>query len=225
MINNFVIVLVCAKCSKLITLEENIISVQQHPLCLPLFFAFSSEVLNSGIKSCFDRVVFQDAVYEKCFSIRLRSLHLYFCYYFYEGFIHEIVLVSRFLPFTCISYPLKVFKFDTGILRDSYAVPLLKTLTRQRQSIVFLCLFLFLMFPCNNFPFRAFVTMLYSTSTEVLLNLVAPLDSAVPSLDFEQINVFELPVLIPLVLYLILSVSAEVSLNFISHIRFKCSFF
>ena len=74
--NNFVIVLVCAKCSKLITLEENIISVQKLPLCLPLFFAFSSEVLNSGIKSCFDGVVFQDAVCEECFSIRLRCLHL-----------------------------------------------------------------------------------------------------------------------------------------------------
>ena len=76
LINNFVIVLVCAKCSKLITLEENMISVQQLPLCLPLFFAFSSEVLNSGIKSCFDGVVFQDAVCEECFSIRLRCLHL-----------------------------------------------------------------------------------------------------------------------------------------------------
>ena len=31
---------------------------------------------------------------------------------------------------------------------------------------------------------------IYWTSTEVLRNLVAPLDSAVPSLDFEQINVF-----------------------------------
>ena len=47
-----------------------------------------------------------------------------------------------------------------------------------------------LIFACNNFPIRAFVTMIYWTSTEVLLNLVAPLDSAVPSLDFEQINVF-----------------------------------
>ena len=28
------------------------------------------------------------------------------------------------------------------------------------------------------------------TSTEVLWNLVAPLDSAMPSLDFEQVNVF-----------------------------------
>ena len=58
MINNFVIVLICAKCSKLITLEEYEKSFQQLPLCLPLFFAFSSEVLNSGIKSCFDGVVF-----------------------------------------------------------------------------------------------------------------------------------------------------------------------
>ena len=46
------------------------------------------------------------------------------------------------------------------------------------------------MFACSNFPFRAFVTMIYWTSTEVLLILAAPLDSAVPSLDFEQINIF-----------------------------------
>ena len=45
------------------------------------------------------------------------------------------------------------------------------------------------MFACNNFPFRTFVTMIYWTSTEVLLNLDAPLDSAVPSFEFEQINV------------------------------------
>ena len=76
LINNFVIVLLCAKYSKLITLEENIISVQQLPLCLPLFFIFSSVVLDSAIKSCFNGVVFQDVVCEECFSIRLRSLHL-----------------------------------------------------------------------------------------------------------------------------------------------------
>ena len=52
------------------------------------------------------------------------------------------------------------------------------------------CLILFLMFPRYNFPFSAFVTMIYWTSTEVLLNLVAQLNSAVPSLDFEQINIF-----------------------------------
>ena len=46
------------------------------------------------------------------------------------------------------------------------------------------------MFPCNNYLFRAFVTMIYWTSTEVLLNLVAPLDLAVPSFYFEQISVF-----------------------------------
>ena len=113
-----------------------------------------------------------------------------FCYSFYEGFIHKIILVSLFLPFICISYPLKDFKFDTGILRDSCAVPLLKTLSRLPQSVAFLCLILFLMFACNNYPFRSFVTMIYWTSTEMLLNLVALLDSAVPSFDFEQINVF-----------------------------------
>ena len=72
LINNFVTVLIWVKCSKLITLVENIISVQQLLLCLPLFFAFSTEVLNSGIKSCFDGVVFQVAVCEESFSIRLR---------------------------------------------------------------------------------------------------------------------------------------------------------
>ena len=49
---------------------------------------------------------------------------------------------------------------------------------------------LFHMFACKNFPFRAFVTMVYWTLTVVLLNLVALLDSTVPSFDFEQINVF-----------------------------------
>ena len=76
LVNNFVIVLLCVKSSKLITLEENIISVQQLLVCLPLFFVFSSEVLNSVIKSCFDGVVFQDAVCEECFSIRLRCFYL-----------------------------------------------------------------------------------------------------------------------------------------------------
>ena len=85
-----------------------------------------------------------------------------FCYCFYEGFIHKIILVSQFLPFICISYLLKVFKFDTGILLDSGAVSLLKSLSRLPQSIAVLCLILFLVFACNNFPFRAFVTMIYS---------------------------------------------------------------
>ena len=75
LINNFIIALICAKFSKLITLEENIISVQQLPLYFPLLFAFSSEVLNSGIKSCFDGDIFQDAVCEDCFSIRLGCFH------------------------------------------------------------------------------------------------------------------------------------------------------
>ena len=113
-----------------------------------------------------------------------------FCYSFYEGFIHKIILISLFLSFICISYPLKVFKFDTGILRDSSAMPLLKTLNGLPQSIAIFSMIFFLIFACNNDLFPAFVTMIYWTSTEVLLNLVAPLDSAVPSFDFEQINVF-----------------------------------
>ena len=113
-----------------------------------------------------------------------------FCYSFYQGFIHKIILVSLFLPFICISYPLKVFKFDNGILCDSFAVLLLKTLSRPPQSVAFLYLILFLMFACNNYPFCSFVVMIYRTSTEVFLNLVVQLDSAVSSFDFEQINVF-----------------------------------
>ena len=69
-------------------------------------------------------------------------------------------------------------------------MPLLKPLSRVPQSKAFLSLVLFLMFACNNYSFRVFVTMIYWTSVEVLLNLVAQLDSDVPSLDFEQINIF-----------------------------------
>ena len=76
-------------------------------------------------------------------------------------------------------------------------------------------LILLFMSACNSFPFRAFVTMIYWNSTEVWLNLVAPLDSAVP---LSKSMFFELPVLISLALYLIRSVSAEVSLNCISRI-------
>ena len=50
---------VCAKSSKLITLEENIISVQQLPLCFPLFFVFSSEALNSSIKAVLTELFFK----------------------------------------------------------------------------------------------------------------------------------------------------------------------
>ena len=64
-----------------------------------------------------------------------------FCYSFYEGFTHEIILVSLFLPFICISYPLRIFKFDTGILRDACAVPLLQTLSRLPQNTLGILIF------------------------------------------------------------------------------------
>ena len=92
------------------------------------------------------------------------------------------------LLFICISYLLKVFRFDTGILRDSFAVPLLKTLRRLPQSEAFYAWFCFTRL-LTNFPFHAFATMICWASTEVLLNLIACLDSAVLSLDFEQINI------------------------------------
>ena len=55
------------------------ISVQQHPLRLPLFFRFSSEVHISGLKSSFEGVIFQDAICEECFSIRVQCLQFWFC--------------------------------------------------------------------------------------------------------------------------------------------------
>ena len=135
LINNFAIVLVCTKCSKLITLEENIISVQQLPLCLTLTFVFSSEVLNSGIKSCFDGVVFQDAVSEECFSICLRCLHFqHFYYCFYEGFIPKIILVRWFLLFICISYLLKVFRFDNLENSNWSEIPLESSMIHMQWS-------------------------------------------------------------------------------------------
>ena len=66
-----------------------------------------------------------------------------FYYFFYDSFIPKIILVSHFLPLICITYLLKVFRFDTGILRDSCAVLLLKTLSRLPESVAFLCLILF----------------------------------------------------------------------------------
>ena len=62
LINNIVIVLVCGKCSKFITSEENIISFHQLLSCLPFFFVFSSEVPKSVIKVIFTELVFQNAV-------------------------------------------------------------------------------------------------------------------------------------------------------------------
>ena len=58
LINNFVIVLVWARCLMLITLEENIRSVQQLPFAFHYVFAFSSEVLNKWYKKLFWRSCF-----------------------------------------------------------------------------------------------------------------------------------------------------------------------
>ena len=140
---------------------------------------------------------------------------VFFVTVFYEGFIPKIILKSWFLLFICIKNLLNVFRFDTAMLRDSCAVLLLKTLSRLPQSVKF----------SAWFPFCAFVTMICWTSTEMLPNLDPHLDSALLSLAFEEINIFELPVLILSVFYLIHSVLAEGYLNFISPIQFRCSFF
>ena len=89
LMNNLVIVLAWEKCLKLITLEENVVSVRQLPLCFPLFFWFSPEVLNSGIKSRFD------GCQNGCLSVKMqfvKNILVYFfgvfsfCYCFCEGF-------------------------------------------------------------------------------------------------------------------------------------------
>ena len=184
LINN----LVWAKSSKLMTFEENKISVQQLP------YAFHCS-LYSPLRRYKKVAVLKELCYKMQFvknvlytSSASSPLVFFFCYCFYEGFIPKIIPVSWFLLFICISYQLKVFGFDTGILRNSCSVLLLKTFSSLPQSVAFMpgfvshvCL--------QYFPFRAFVTMICWTSTEVLLNLVAPLDSAVLSLDFE-ISIF-----------------------------------
>ena len=93
------------------------------------------------------------------------------------------------------------------------------------QSIPFLCLILLLVFASNNFPFRTFVTMIYWPSTELCWILLFHWIQLCLLLTLRKSIFFELPILIPLVLYLIRSMPAEVSLNCISRIRFKCSFF
>ena len=109
LISTFITVFVCAKSSKLIILEQNIVSFQQPPLCLPLFYVFSSEVLNSGIKSCFDEVVFQVVVCEECFSIHPQSPLLVFVTVFKRALSLKLFYLlllrinSFYQPSTCIS--------------------------------------------------------------------------------------------------------------------------
>ena len=48
-------------------IEQQFSTFVTQTTALPLLFVFSSEVFNSGIKSCFGGVVSQVAVYEECF--------------------------------------------------------------------------------------------------------------------------------------------------------------
>ena len=82
-------------------------------------------------------------------------------------------------------------------------------------------LVLFLMDSCNNFSFCVFVTMIYWTSTEVLLKCCSTGFSC--AFYFEQINVFLTSGFDSISIALIRSVSAEVCQ--IVFPTFKCSFF
>ena len=145
-----------------------------------------------------------------------------FCYRFYEGFIPKIILVSWFY-FLFVSVIYSKSRFDTWIFRDSFAMPLLKTLSRLPQSVAFYAWFCFTRLPAN-FPFRAFVTMICRASTEVLLNLTLGWIQLCFLLTLRKLIIFELPVLIPLVFYLIHAVSGEGALYCISRIRFRRAF-
>ena len=82
------------------------------------------------------------------------------------------------------------------------------------------------MLACNNFLFCAFVTMfLLDFNSSVAESCYSTGFWCAFSWLWANQCFFELPILILLVLYLIRSVSAEVSLNCIFHIRFECSVF
>ena len=77
----------------------------------------------------------------------------------------------------------------------------------------------FLMFACSNFPFHASVIMIYCSILLLRWTQLCLL------LTLSKSVFFELPVLVPFVLYLIRLLSAGVSLNCVSRIQYKCSFF
>ena len=113
---NIAIVLVCAKYSKLITSEKIFNKRLAAPLCLPFFFVFSSEVLKSGIKSCFSGVVFQDAV-----------IILYFCAVFllYREFSERISLCFTAAKITKVSQETtNFFRVDFLFVFQALKVPL-----------------------------------------------------------------------------------------------------
>ena len=102
---------------------------------------------------------------QKLFSFsRYLSFCLYFLVMYRKGLIKKIKVNFKFYDVT-------------AWLTSSFN-------THIAQYEILRCLILFLVIPCNNFPFRAFVTMIYWTSIKVLLNLLVRLDSAVSSLDF-----------------------------------------
>ena len=150
-----------------------------------------------------------------------------FCYCFYEGFIHKIVLVSRFSPFICIftfylSFLLKVFRFDTEILRDSCVVLLLKTLSRLPQGVAFLCFFTS---ACNIFRFAYLLQSFAEHQQKCCWIFLFPWIQLCFLVTLSKSMFFEIPGFILLTLYLICSVLGEDSLSCIPRIRFTCSFF
>ena len=140
-----------------------------------------------------------------------------FCYCFYKCFIPKIILVGQFLPFNLQIWHWNPPWFMCSALTENFE----QTTTGCSFFMPDFISHVFLKY----FSFHTLLIMICWKSTEVLLNLAALLDSPVSSLALSKSMLFELPVLISLVFFLNYSVSTERSLNCISHMRFRCSFF
>ena len=121
----------------------------------------------------------------------------------------------------CISCPLKVLRFNTGILHDSCEVPLTKTLNGVLSIEYSYFMFDFVSHVCLQWfsVWRICNNDLTKINRSVAESCCSTGFSCVFSWLWANQRFFKLQVLIPLICYLISSVSGEVSLNYISRTR------
>ena len=132
-----------------------------------------------------------------------------FCYCFYEGFIPKIILVSWFY-----------FLFVSVICSKSLDL----TLESSATECNFWCLILFHTSACNIFLFAHLWQWFSERQQKCCWILLLAWIQLYFLLTLSKLVLFEFPILIPLVFYLIQSVSAEETLNCISRIRFRRTF-
>ena len=94
-------------------------------MCSPL--RFLTVVQKAVLMELFFKMQFVENILVYAIGVFTTS---FFCYCFYEAVVPKIFLMSVFLLFIFISYPLKIFRFDNGIPCYLGVVPLLKTLSR-----------------------------------------------------------------------------------------------